>query len=103
MRKGILTDDAGDLKIQVQRNAQGLIMQGLVIGDVRSDIVERILQAYPGEFKEKPMLGCNVKAQLNGIPSPFWRGNAISQLQSEGLKVQRLDINETGIEIELED
>ncbi len=49
------------------------------------------------------MLGCNVKAQLNGIPSPFWRGNTISQLQSEGLKVQRLDINETGIEIELED
>ncbi len=98
-----MTDETGDLKIQVQRNAQGKITQGLVIGDARTDVTERILQAYPGEFKEKPALGCNVKAQLNGTPSPFFRGNAIEQLQSEGIQIARLDITETGIEIELED
>jgi len=86
------TNETGDL----------LIRKGdFAIGDARADIVERILRAYPGEFKENPPLGCNVKEQINGTPSPFWRGNAMNQLRSEGIDVERLDITESGVEIEL--
>ncbi len=90
----LLTNETGDLLI---RNGD------FAIGDSRANTVERILQAYPGEFKEKPLLGCNIKEQINGVPSPFWRGNATNQLQTEGINVKRLDITDTGVEIETED
>ncbi len=90
----LLTTDTGDL----------LIRKGdFAIGNAQADITERIIRAYPGEFKEKPTLGCNAAAQLNGTPSPFWRGEVKNQLEAEGINLIRLDIVGTGVEIELED
>ena len=102
MRNGILIDnETGDLQIKPRRDKYGKIAGGLVIGDARADVAQRILEAYPGEFKEKPQLGCFAKQQINGTPDPFWRGNAISQLRSEGIEVLRLEIMDNAIELEL--
>ncbi|MDR1729944.1 MAG: hypothetical protein LBR52_04710 [Prevotellaceae bacterium] len=90
----LLTTETGDLLI---RNGD------LVIGHAQADIAERIVRAYPGEFKENPPLGCNAVAQLNGTPSPFWRGEVMTQLEAEGIRLIRLDITGTGVEIELEE
>ncbi len=98
---GILTDETGDLQIKAKYSAGGKITGGLVVGDNRADCVERILTAYPGEFKEKPQLGCYIKAQINGTPDPFWRGHATAQLRSEGVHVKRLNITENGVELEI--
>ncbi len=90
--------------LRINENGDLLIQNGdFVIGDARADITERILIAYPGEFKEKPLLGCNITAQINGAPSPFWRGNTMSQLRAEGMNVKRMDITDTGVEVEMED
>ncbi|MDR0873906.1 MAG: hypothetical protein LBN27_10660 [Prevotellaceae bacterium] len=87
-----LTDEDGDLLIQ---NGD------LVIGDCRYDLARRILLAYPGEFKELPTLGCNVRSQINGTPNPFWRGEATKQLRSQGLDITKLNITANGVEVEL--
>lgn len=73
---GILTDSDGDIKI-----ANGT----LAIGDCTADVAERVLQAYPGEFKEVPELGLFAVQQLNGNGNPFWSGEARKQLKSQGI------------------
>ncbi|MDR2964040.1 MAG: hypothetical protein LBU90_10480 [Bacteroidales bacterium] len=99
---GILIDnETSDLLVQVTRNAQGKITRGVLVGDCRADVAERILQAYPGEFKEHPTLGCDIKQQINGTASPFWRGHTMSQLRSEGIEVENLTINENGVQLSI--
>jgi hypothetical protein len=88
---GLLTDDDGDILI---RN------RSLVIGDCTADVVQRVLEAYPGEFREYPKLGCFVASQQNGTPDPFWPGNAKKQLKASGVDVDTLRITPDG-EIEL--
>ena len=99
--KGILIDNDGDLMIRPKRDAKGVIISGLVVGDCRADIAERIIRAWQGEFKEAPLLGGNIEKMQHGIIDPFWRGNIRKQLDSEGISVKRLDITENGIELEL--
>lgn len=71
---GILTDDDGDMAVA---NGQ------LLLGQPEADIAHRVISAYPGEFKEQPLLGCDIKKQLNGRPDPFWRGEAKKQLKTQ--------------------
>jgi len=72
--KGILIDENGDIMV---RNG------AVVIGDCAADVAERVLCAYPGEFKEVPMIGLYATKQVNGTPDPFWRGEAKKQLKSQ--------------------
>lgn len=90
---GILTDNDGDL----------LISGGsLTIGNCQADVAERILQAYPGEFKEAPALGLYAAAQLNGTPDPFWKGEAKKQLRQQGVELAGISFTESGqIEIKI--
>jgi len=89
--KGILTDETGDIMIQ---------NGAMVIGNNAADCVQRILEAYSGEFKAQPLLGCNARAVLNGTPSPFWRGEVSSQLRSQGIDAD-MNFGENGIEIRI--
>jgi hypothetical protein len=90
--KGILTDESGDLA--VRRGA-------LAIGNCDADIAERLIRAWQGEFKEAPLLGGNIERMIGGTPDPFWRGDIRMQLESQHIGVQRLDMVETGIELEI--
>ncbi len=91
---GILTDETGDLSIG---------KKSLRIGDIRAAVAERVLIAYPGEFKEKPQLGCRMRETVNGIPDPFFRGNAMTQLKSEGVEVEEINVNADGVELKIKD
>lgn len=81
--KGIMTDENGNI---IVRNGR------LVIDDNRADIVQRILEAYPGEFKEQPLLGCYIKKQLNGTANPFWVSDAKRQLKDEGIAIEKMTV-----------
>ncbi|MDR1544848.1 MAG: hypothetical protein LBS50_10695 [Prevotellaceae bacterium] len=85
---GILIDETGDLKIEVKRNSAGKIIQGMVIGDCDADIAERVIKAWAGEFKEKPILGGNIVKYQNGKLSPFWCDDVQRQLKGLGLKAK---------------
>lgn len=73
---GILTDTNGDIKVANRT---------LSVGDCTADMAERVLKAYPVEFKEVPGLGLFAVQQLNGNGNPFWRGEARKQLKSQGI------------------
>ncbi|MEG1998453.1 MAG: hypothetical protein RR015_00375, partial [Bacteroidales bacterium] len=63
--KGILTDDRGFMLLE---NGQ------LAVGDTTADVAQRVLQVYPGDFKEVPQIGLFAAGLINGNRDPFWQG-----------------------------
>jgi hypothetical protein len=90
--RGILTDDEGEIMI---RN------RSLVIGDIREDILERVIVARRGDLKEHPLLGGGIQDMLKGRPDPFWAGDVRAQLKACGVEVKRIEVNGEEIEVEL--
>ncbi len=90
--KGILIEDTGDLMIRDE---------SAVIGEIDSQVIERVLTAYPGEFKEVPLIGANVRAMLGGTPDPFWRNNAKDMLKTQHIQVKKIEIIDNQITVEL--
>jgi len=101
--KGILLNTDGDLLTRLRRDNSGIIISGLAIGNVNADIAERIINAYPGEFKEVPRIGGNIRKNLSGRFDPFWRGDVKKQLKVEHIDVKEFNITENGIELEIND
>ena len=89
--RGILTDENGDMMVQGG---------SLVIGNNSEDCSQRILEAYKGEIKAQPLIGCNVRDMLNGAPDPFWRSDAKRQLQSQHINAD-VEFTEKGIEVRI--
>lgn len=92
--KGILTDDSGNLAISGHH---------LQIGDNRAQCAQHLIGAFTGEYKHAPMLGGNIKRMIAGMPDPFWIGNMKSQLKAALIEVERLQIIDGNIELEIKD
>jgi hypothetical protein len=90
--KGILLDENGDLMVRDGH---------LATGEIDAQAAQGIIRAWQGEFKEAPLLGGNIVGMVNGAPSPFWAGNIKSQLKSQLIGVERLDITAEGIELRI--
>ena len=73
----------------------------MAIGNVDEQIGEFVLLAAPGEFKEVPIIGMNVKNMLNGNVDPFFAGKLKMQLKSQHLKAKKIVVNETDIAVEI--
>ncbi|MDR1199063.1 MAG: hypothetical protein LBK94_08665 [Prevotellaceae bacterium] len=89
---GILTDsETGDLMINGG---------SLVLGDVAGQIVEHVLIANRGEYKEFPLIGGEIDKMRNGNPDTFWRGQFKDMLSACGVNITRLDADNGNINIE---
>ena len=64
--KGILLDENDDLKVVVKREAQGLITQGIVLGETKIQDAYMVLKMNKGELKEDPIVGANLLRMLRG-------------------------------------
>lgn len=85
---GILIDtETGDLMVTGR---------SLTLGDTDSQVVELVLVTAPGEWKEQPLLGADVRSQLGGQTDPMWPGQTKKMIQSQGVEVQRIEIGEDG-------
>lgn len=91
--KGILLDENNDIMF-----ANG----DFAIGDITAQTAQSILEAFPGEFKERPLLGFGLNRIASGTVSPFWRGEMRSALRLGLINVQNIEIDtENGVKIEL--
>ena len=75
---GILTDEYGDLK---------LLGGTLAVGNTDAQVTERVLVAYPGEYKESPMLGAASRRMVGGRPDPYWSASVRNMLSWCGINV----------------
>ena len=86
-RMGILLKD-GDLDCQVIRDSNGLILSGLVVGDVTKQNQQTILLAEKGEVKCAPGIGVGIASYLDDeSPSGLLR-EIRTNLRNDGQKVR---------------
>ncbi len=91
---GILLDPAtGDLLVAAQRDATGMIAQGLEIGTTTFQNQALILQASKGEFKEYPTLGVGISDILGDDEMTGWKREIALQLKTDGMKVKTVDLD----------
>ena len=91
---GILLDPTtGDLLAAAQRDAAGMIAQGLEIGTTTFQNQALILQASKGEFKEYPMLGVGISDILGDDDATGWKREIALQLEADGMKVKTVDLD----------
>lgn len=95
----ILNPDRNDLHIQVQRNAEGKIVQGLQIGDVTEQNAKTIIYMQPGELKTSPTVGVGINNMLLGHDALFYKHRIRQQLNADGMRVNKLEINGDNINI----
>jgi len=60
MNKGILLDDDNDLKVNIRRDSNGLITDGLTIGERTMQDAYIVLSSNQGDIKEDPLCGANL-------------------------------------------
>lgn len=95
---GILVNTNGDLKVDASVNSEGKIM-GLAIGNCTADIIERVLKAYPGDFKNIPTIGINIQENLNAPNGTISRAKIQNHLKSQGIKISNVEVNGNEISI----
>lgn len=89
---GMLIDaESGDLLIE---------RGSVVIGDTDSQVAECVLLAARGELKEHPLVGAEITKLANGNINPLWSNNVKQMLQTCGVPVSRVSINDNRITIE---
>ena len=102
--KGILLDtETGDLNIQVQRDANGRILSGLVVGNTDFQNVNLIIQAQKGEFKNAPTIGFGIDNYLRskGTIKQQFVNELQKELESGGYRGARVIPGNSLLEFEV--
>ena len=88
--RGIMLNDNHDLQIDVRKNADGLIVQGFVVGDITNQNQELILLAEKGEIKSAPTKGVGIMSFVGDeVPDNLFRVIR-TELTAEGMRVNRV-------------
>ena len=92
---GIQLDSSGDLDINIQTDAYGLIISGLSIGSTLQQNQWLILKAQKGDIKEHPLLGCGIDDIVDDEDYSSWQKKIREELAKDGMKVSTLILSET--------
>lgn len=91
----MILNDSGDIKLQVVRDASGLIIRGLAIGESDSDHISLIVSSNKGEFKEYPVLGVGEQYLKSVGRISEMRSDIQTQLELDGYKAN-VQVSNTG-------
>lgn len=84
--KGLITDSAtGDLLVEDKTAS-------IVESDVQ--VVESVLLANRGEFKELPLIGAETRLQLGGERDVMWATRAKKMIKACGVEVRKISITD---------
>lgn len=103
MRKGIQlikTDGVYGLSFAVQRDVNGLIIQGVTIGDVTEQNQALILELESGELRENPAVGCGIDGLANDNDIDEWTRKITKQMEADGQRISELKITESTFKME---
>lgn len=90
----LLNPETGDLLINVKRDSNGKITQGLIVGNTLRQNQYIIMKAQPGEIKEHPTLGVGIDDMQNDEqPVTYWRRRIIEQFDRDSLIVESIQID----------
>lgn len=89
----ILFDDTGDL---------AWIDGDLVWDDSDEQHIQDILTACPGNYSLYPLVGCNIRSQINGTMGTNFVHRVQSQLISDGYTVKSVTVEDNQLNIDCE-
>ena len=90
--KGLLIDsETGDLLIEGKTAT-------VVDSDVQ--VVENILLANRGEFKELPLIGAETRLQLGGERDVMWATRTKKMIKACGVEIRKISINDNTVTVE---
>ena len=95
MRRGIVLDRYGDLKVNIAKDGQGLIISGLTIGDSDCNHVALIVESNKGDFKDYPVLGVGEQYLKSVGRTAELRADVQTQLGLDGYKAD-VQVSSTG-------
>lgn len=95
MRKGIVLDERGDLKVTIVRDSHGLILQGLTVDNSDFDHVSMIVESNKGDFKDYPVLGIGEQYLKSVRRAAELRADIQTQLELDGYKAD-VQVDSTG-------
>lgn len=84
--------DFMDLQMEVQRDAKGLIIQGMVVQDIVEQNKSLLLVTHPGEWKANPTLGVGLSNILLDHDYLAWRHRIREQFAQDELVIYQLDL-----------
>lgn len=100
--KGIIINSEGDLKVNT--TPENGLLPGIEVGNNTGDVIQRVLDAHPGEFKGAPLLGANIRSVLGGPgPGSFVISHVLHHLKMAGVGVNKVLLVDGEIEISYED
>ena len=74
----------------------------LTLAEVTCQNQAMLLAAMPGEYKAPPTVGIGMQGMLQDHDFRGWRRRIREQLEADGQRINKLDINEQGITLEAE-
>lgn len=87
--KGFVIDiTTGDLLIERKQAA---------VVPCEEQVIENVLLANRGEFKEFPLIGAEVRMQLGGGKNVMWPGHTKKMIKACGVEVRKVSITEDNI------
>jgi hypothetical protein len=89
----LLMDNGGD---------EVLINDDLALGASDEQHIIDILQSYPGEWKQSPLCGVNIRRAINGAVDGTIRRDVRLQLEADGYKVKNIIFSESELNIDAE-
>ena len=96
----LLNEKTGDLDIRVKRDANGMIVQGMQIGDVTKQNMGIIIRIQPGEIKWHPLVGVGIDNMLLSRNRLLKMHEIRKQLTADGYTVNYLEIENENIKID---
>lgn len=86
--KGLVTDiENGDLLVE---------KGAAVIADNEVQIIENVLLATRGDFKEYPLVGAEVRQQLGGEQDVMWPTQTKKMIKECGVAVRKVSMDDDG-------
>lgn len=102
--KGLVIDiDTGDLLVEPAKynvKTGKIDANGGVVTDSETQIVENILLANRGEFKELPLIGAEIRLQLGGERDVMWATRAKKMIKACGVEVRKISITDNTVTVE---
>lgn len=90
--KGLLIDsETGDLLIEDKT---------AMVTDNEEQVVENVLLANRGEFKELPLIGAETRLQLGGERDVMWATRTKKMIKACGVEVSKISISDNIVTVE---
>lgn len=82
-----------------EKNGGDLVIEGggCVVAGMACQVIEHVLMANRGEWKELPLLGGEVRKMQHGPAGRMWAARAREMCRAAGVAVSRVAVSEDGI------